>query len=376
MNQPIPIARLLRHPVASTESRESSALLIGAGVFVVTFIVAWLSFLGREIPISGRGSVGQFVALGSALAAIIMFVIARVLLNTNSTDGAALQGGQDFPTVRLRWYDIGALALAHAVVALLGWLAVADLMAKSFTGAMVFTVPGAILAAVAIAVSSYAVVLSSINLTPMSVSVILVVFLVAGSFTSMLSATDPLWWQKNLSTLGISDDISALAFNLTLIVAGVIVTTIAHYATAAIPVRTAKEVSGRNFVRGSLVLLGVLLACVGIFPVDRFLTAHNVAASGMAAVYIAMVLCLQRFIPAMPRVFVLLGYVFVAVIVVLAVFFVTGYYNLTAVELVAFLLIFSWLVVFLRNSRAMGRGDGPNADKAAASMTGSNPVAS
>lgn len=196
MNQPIPIARLLRHPVASTESRESSALLIGAGVFVVTFIVAWLSFLGREIPISGRGSVGQFVALGSALAAIIMFVIARVLLNTNSTDGAALQGGQDFPTVRLRWYDIGALALAHAVVALLGWLAVADLMAKSFTGAMVFTVPGAILAAVAIAVSSYAVVLSSINLTPMSVSVILVVFLVAGSFTSMLSATDPLWWQK------------------------------------------------------------------------------------------------------------------------------------------------------------------------------------
>lgn len=181
---------------------------------------------------------------------------------------------------------------------------------------------------------------------------------------------------ENLSTLGISDDISALAFNLTLIVAGVIVTTIAHYATAAIPVRTAKEVSGRNFVRGSLVLLGVLLACVGIFPVDRFLTAHNVAASGMAAVYIAMVLCLQRFIPAMPRVFVLLGYVFVAVIVVLAVFFVTGYYNLTAVELVAFLLIFSWLVVFLRNSRAMGRGDGPNADKAAASMTGSNPVAS
>nr|WP_256939692.1 hypothetical protein [Arthrobacter sp. BF1] len=366
----------MRHPVASTESRESSALLIGAGVFVVTFIVAWLSFLGREIPISGRGSVGQFVALGSALAAIIMFVIARVLLNTNSTDGAALQGGQDFPTIRLRWYDIGALALAHAVVALLGWLAVADLMAKSFTGAMVFTVPGAILAAVAIAVSSYVVVLSSINLTPMSVSVILVVFLVAGSFTSMLSATDPLWWQKNLSTLGISDDISALAFNLTLIVAGVIVTTIAHYATAAIPVRTAKEVSGRNFVRGSLVLLGVLLACVGIFPVDRFLTARNVAASGMAAVYIAMVLCLQRFIPAMPRVFVLLGYVFVAVIVVLAVFFVTGYYNLTAVELVAFLLIFSWLVVFLRNSRAMGRGDGPNADKAAASMTGSNPVAS
>ena len=46
------------------------------------------------------------------------------------------------------------------------------------------------------------------------------------------------------------------------------------------------------------------------------------------------------------------------VIVVLAVFFVTGYYNLTAVELVAFLLIFSWLIVFLRNTGTMHAANG------------------
>jgi hypothetical protein len=55
----------------------------------------------------------------------------------------------------------------------------------------------------------------------------------------------------------------------------------------------------------------------------------------------------------MPRVFVLLGYVFVGVILVLAVFFAIGYYNLTAVELVAAVLIFSWIIVFLRNTSAM-----------------------
>lgn len=38
------------------------------------------------------------------------------------------------------------------------------------------------------------------------------------------------------------------------------------------------------------------------------------------------------------------------VIAVMAVFFVTGYYNLTAVELVVFTLVFSWLVVFIRNA--------------------------
>ncbi|MGO3234381.1 MAG: hypothetical protein ACTIKT_13020, partial [Microbacterium sp.] len=41
-------------------------------------------------------------------------------------------------------------------------------------------------------------------------------------------------------------------------------------------------------------------------------------------------------------------YVYVAVIALLAIFFVTGYYNLTAVELIAAILIFSWIIVFLR----------------------------
>jgi len=36
--------------------------------------------------------------------------------------------------------------------------------------------------------------------------------------------------------------------------------------------------------------------------------------------------------------------------VLLGVFFATGYYNLTAVELVAGVLIFSWIILFLRNA--------------------------
>lgn len=355
MNQSTPIRRLLRHPVANSESLESSALLAGAAAFAVGMLLALTWFWNREVSISGPGSVGQFVALGSAIAAMATFVGAQMLLNNaNGTAVAKRRGARPASQVRLRWYDIAALGLAHAFVALLGWLGLADLMAKSFAGAVVFTFPAAVLAAVAIAVTAYAVFLSAVHLTPMSVSTILIVFLVVGSLTSMLNATDPLWWQKNLSSLGITDDISALAFNLTLIIAGVIVTTVAHYATATIPVVSEKELRGRNMVRGELALIGVLLACVGIFPVDEFLTAHNVSASGMAAIFVAMVIGLPKLIPATPRIFVLLGYCFVGVIVVLAVFFVTGYYNLTAVELVAFLLIFSWLVVFLRQTTAMG----------------------
>ena len=41
---------------------------------------------------------------------------------------------------------------------------------------------------------------------------------------------------------------------------------------------------------------------------------------------------------------------YVAVIALLGVFFATGYYNLTAVELIAGVPIFSWIIVFLRTA--------------------------
>lgn len=353
MSESPSIARVLRHPIASAESRESSALLVGAGAFVVGALTGLLIFWGREVPISGRGSIGDFVAVGGALVTIAAFLFGCILRRAQRRNGP--------PDIRnrprLHWFDVAALALAHAIIALLGWAGITSLLSASFVGASVYAPSAAVLAGVAMALTAYMAFLSAVNLTPMLLSLVLALFLAVGALASMLSATDPLWWTKNLSTLGISDDISALAFNLTLIIAGVMVTTIAHYATAFLPNSTPSETRGRSLVRFALVLIGVLLACVGIFPVDEFLEAHNTAATGMAIVYVAMVVSLRWLLPSMPRIFILLGYVYVGIIVVLAIFFITGYYNLTAVELVAAVLIFSWVIVFLRNTGAVEKPD-------------------
>ncbi|MGW2091466.1 hypothetical protein [Promicromonospora sukumoe] len=349
MSDPTPLPRIFRRPVDSTESRESTALLTGAGAFVIGTLVGLIVFQGRDVPIAGRGSVGDFAALGGAAVALVAFLLGCALRRSQ----VRREARADDARPRLRWFDIAALTLAHAVIALLGWIAAASVVSRSFIGATAYPASAAVLAGVALAVTAYLVFLSAVNLTPMMLSLVLAVFLAVGVFASMLSATDPLWWQDNLSALGMSDDVSSLTFNLTLIVAGAMVTTIAHYATAYLPHSTPREVRGRRRVRTALVLIGVLLACVGIFPVDDFFWLHTTAASGMVVVYVVMVARLRRLLPSMPRVFVLLGYVYVAVIVVLVVFFVTGYYNLTAVELVAAVLIFSWIIVFLRNTGAV-----------------------
>ena len=106
----------------------------------------------------------------------------------------------------------------------------------------------------------------------------------------MLGATDPHWWRLNLSALGMVRNASAAAFNGTLIVAGVMVTTIARYATAALSVRESRDRRGRDIVRVGLILIGVLLACAGIFPVDRFFLLHNTVATGMTVVFSIIVL--------------------------------------------------------------------------------------
>lgn len=353
MRSTLSFRRLLRHPTETAPSIESSALVAAASVFVLTGALASLLFWDADLPISGPSSVGQFVSLSSFLTGAGMFSLGAVLSGRRHGDGAERPDILDAaPPLRLRWFDVLALAFAHGAIALIGWLAIAELLDRSFPGAMLYSVAGAVLAGVALAVTAYAVYLSAVRLGPMQLSLVLVVFLTCGVFASMLTATDPLWWQKNLSTLGISDDISARAFNVTMIIAGVIISTIAHYAASQLPAHDPKEVSRRREVRVALSVMGVLLAAVGIFPVDAFPLLHTASASGMVAVYLALVIRLRRLVPTLQLPFLVLGYTFLGVIAVLTGFFATGYYTLTAVELVAFLLVFSWLIVFLRATGA------------------------
>ncbi len=373
MTQPATITGILREPTRTIESEESTALIVAAGVLVISGLLGLALFWDRAVPIAGRGSLGAAIALGAAIVAALAFGAGRFVLRRRFGAGTGASvgtgpadepaepatvpatperapGSLDRTGPRLHWFDVLALAVAHAVIALLGWTGLADVLEESFLGAQVYPIPAAALFGVALAVTAYVSFLSSVRMTPMLLSLVLAVFLVVGVITAMLSSTDPLWWEKNLSALGMTDDISALAFNLTLIIAGAIVTIVARYATAGLPASTPSERRGRDVVRWGLVLIGILLALVGVFPVDEFFLLHNTVATGMAVVFAVIVIGLPRFVPSMPRVFVLVGWVYVGVIVVLGVFFATGYYNLTAVELVAGTLVFSWIILFLRNT--------------------------
>ncbi|SDS89829.1 DUF998 domain-containing protein [Microbacterium paraoxydans] len=348
------VLRQVRGPATSDAVFEATALIVGAAFLLVGFLVALPVFWGHQLSISGTGSIGMFAAYGGAIAAALAFALGRLAVRAPEVDPSVARDGFAVPGDRLRWYDLAAIAFAHAAIAYLGWLGIAQLLEQSFVDAPVFPFPGAILVAVAFALTGYVAFLSAVALTPTVLSLVLAVFLVVGAFAAMLASSDVHWWRDNLSALGMSSNSASVAFNVTLIIAGIMVTTISRYATAGLPVDDPVDRRGRTIVRGGLILMGIFLACVGIFPVDEFFGLHNTVATGMAVVFAVIVVGLPWFVRSIPRVFVGLGWAYVLVIVLLGAFFAVGYYNLTAVELIAAVLIFSWIIVFLRTAGTMG----------------------
>src|SRR4051795_9679582 len=89
MVQSAAIGRIVRHPTRDAESRESTALLVGATAFVLGAAVGLVAFWGRNVPLSGRGSLGDFVAIGGAVAAIAAFVAGFALRRAQEDSGRA-----------------------------------------------------------------------------------------------------------------------------------------------------------------------------------------------------------------------------------------------------------------------------------------------
>lgn len=331
------------HGETRERAREAIGLQIAILAFVLAALVALPVFRLGSAPISGPDSIGQFVALASAVTAIVVFVLGRVI--ASDPERSRKRGVLDI-------IDIAAFSFAHAMIALLGWTLAATIMEAGLQGAVVFPIPVLMLSGAAAALTAYVTYYSATHLDLQLLATVLALFLVFGVLASMLTASDPLWWKENLSALGMTDDLSARTFNLTLIVAGILVTTLARYATRGIPTTHPRGVVG---ARTCLIIVGIFLGLVGVFPVDDFFALHTAVASGMVVAYGVLVFALRRWIPGVSRTFLMLGYLFLALVVVLAVLFAIGYYTLTAVELVAGTVVFTWIILFIRTADALRR---------------------
>jgi len=327
---------------------ETLALAAGGAALLVSGLTALAIFLtgNHQVPISGPGrSAGLVAAIVAASSGALAYGAGRFAVLRSPTVGPRVKH-LTRRSLAMAVFDAVAVSLAHAVVIGAGVILLADIMSVSLPGAPVYALEGTLIVAVISGVSAYIAFSSAVHMSPLLLSTVLTAFLTMGAVTSMVTASDKYWWKENLSSLGTHLDFSGLTFNATLIVGGIVVASMARISTAGL--------IGGAFGRGPLVarwallLLGVLLACVGIVPVNVSVLMHNTAATGMAVVFCALAVGIRWMMPMIPMAFRIFGWMLVAMIAGSSLLFALGYYNLTAVELVASIAVFGWIIVFLR----------------------------
>lgn len=357
------VARALE-PSKTQRSVESRALYYAFSAGAVAFVIALIAFWNSTgVTMSGWGSIGSVAVILSTIAAFVGYFYVMY---------------QHRPPVnkkpvrhRLRVFlTMFALSFVHAAITFLVLMAGFYLVAQAFQGATIDKYASSVLVAVTVGVTGYGMYLIAVHMSASLVSAALAVFLIAGALTSMITASNPYWWEMHLSSLGgAGGGASAYVFNITLAIGGAVIVCVSDMIASDLTElrKESKRLSERNIaaVRIVLTLIGIALAFVGIFAWNVHALVHNVSAGIMVVLFIWLMIALPRLVPVLSKTF----YVFSAVIlwsliVGMILYYFVGYFNLTAYELFCFAVLFGWLIVFIRQIAAALLDERPAATKA------------
>ena len=334
------------HPLPWDLPAEQWRLATAGGAFLLSFVVALTLMYGRRHPMFGEGSIGEYSALIAALTTAITYVVWFAW----AVRGPA-QRWRRRMALFLRILEYVGLTLTHAAVAMLALSGTFWILSQAFRELTLDGFAGAFIVAVGSAVTSYLVVGSALSTNTRHLSQLLAVFVASGALSSMLTASDPLWWQDHFSSLGAASDLSGLTFNFTLLLGGLVIITLSGYLThdLAVWAELARERPYKvTVMRIAFLVEGVLLAALAFLSVDRFFYTHNVVAYAMVAVFLAMAAGVPVLFPTLSRPFSLVcALTLTALVVGLVAYLGVGYLNLTAFEVLTVAGIFTWLILLV-----------------------------
>ena len=330
------------------ESQAIYAALIGA---VGGFGIGAVVFFSGDVSLFARGISLGFVAsiVGGVTAFLVYLLVA--LRHEKAVKKNAWS--------RVSHYaNVGSLAFVHGLLGFLSYALIFYVVSQSFKDAHIDVWGASVLLALSTGFASYVTYLMAATMNAVRVATILALFLVSGTFISMMTASNPHWWDDHFSSLGAGGGVSGYAFNATLIVAGLVIVALSKYIADDFRKlqqtgRIAAKAKG-NTVQMLLAGIGISLAFVGLFVYDAFPTIHNTSAFGMAFLFGVIVLLLPWLVPGFLPAFFVASYGLIGALLVSAwLFWGIGYFNLTVFELVAAAIIFTWLVIFVRHIAAL-----------------------
>ncbi len=344
---------MAKRSVAPNQNKvsEARALYFTFATAGVTLLLSGLFFYNQTIQLFGSPSIGTTASVIAMLAAIVAFYIVEFMRDATK-DERTTRG----VLRRIVW--TGSLAFVHAAVGFLLTTGIFFILHDAFIGLSFDWMTASVMTAGYVAALGYIFYLSATAMNTLRLSAILAIFIISGALTSMITAQDPYWWQLHFSSLGADGTFSSVAFNLTLIVGGLVIMSLADYISNDFgKLQSADKryvVVNRRLIRTLLTLMGLFLAFVGIFKYDDHVWLHNSSAGAMAFIFAVLVVLMPRIAPVFARAFTIFSYALLGGLL-FSFWLFNGrfhYLNLTAFELIAFGVVFTWLIVFIRQIAA------------------------
>lgn len=329
--------------------RRAYAGLIALAVVIIVFHELSAGFIGEHHH--ERAGVVQVVELGpGALMWVLPSIAAGAAVGAALVVASASHAGVA-ALARFGWPALGrdAQALANGLT----WGAIA-VLGVHFTGEAFDVFPGghavaAVVLGIVFGFGTFRLHRHAIDHEAYRTFNLVAMLLAAGSLASMSLTPTGAWWTRNFSTLGTSDDMAAACFNVAMVVSGAGMAAMSAGLTRAVAEpRYGVRRGGLTTMRVLIVLIGVSLMGVGLVPIDGATDLHNLAACGAAGSFAVLCLGVQLWARRLPRSLVIGSYASIAIeVIAMFAYDGIGVFNLTVFEIVAFTLVFAWLIALV-----------------------------
>lgn len=207
-----------------------------------------------------------------------------------------------------------------------------------------------------VSVINYLMIFFALSISPNLITTLLISVIVGGVLISMATNSQLQWWQINFSFLGTEKANYAWQFNLTLIISALLLVALLDY--LFVPLQRKKEhywqITSLKFL---LNMAALSLAGVGVFPNNgkgQLHILHNHAANLLIYLIIVLIISIKWLLPKVSKEFLTFSYLIGLILIVCEILFkYVGYFSLTAFELIAFFMAFSWILLLIQNIKKL-----------------------
>lgn len=308
-------------------------------ISLVSFFAVFYKY--HQIPLTGQLSTATLVIIIGGLTGMISFTRAFIK-NKNSKEKHLSQA--------IYWRNFPTVFLSFTVLLGLSLLMLFRVLGDVFAGATFDIYTSTAIGVIFTVIINYMMISMARSLTPARLIQSLIAIILGGATIAVLTNKDQQWWLHNFSFLGTPEASNAWQFNLTLMLSALLMVALIDYLFVLLYEQLGKT---KNLVVFKILLIttAICLGGVGFFPYNESTFSqqmHNRSAGYLVYLFIIMIAALRWLMPTISKQFLRLSYM-IAAGLVLSVFLFQGvhYLSLTAFELIAFVLAFTWILMLL-----------------------------